>query len=189
MGPIPPFNGTRPYQHIPYQYSLHILKNEAAELKHYEFLAGSNDDHREELLKKLLNEIPDNGCILAYNAAYEAGRLRDLAEWYPQYRTKIEKLLNNLKDLAEPFRGRAVYCHQMNGSYSIKAVLPALVPGMSYDSLEVSDGQMAMEAFYRMCQSKDAGEKETIRKSLLAYCRQDSLGMVEIYRKLRELCL
>ena len=189
MGPIPPFNGMRPYQHIPYQYSLHILENEAAEPKHYEFLAGSRDDHREELLRKLLKEIPDNGCILAYNAAYEAGRLKDLAEWYPQYRSRIEKLLNNLRDLAEPFRGRAVYYHQMNGSYSIKAVLPALVPNMSYDSLEVSDGQMAMEQFYRMCQSMDAGEKETIRKSLLEYCGQDSLGMVEIYRKLRELSI
>jgi hypothetical protein len=60
---------------------------------------------------------------------------------------------------------------------------------MSYDTLEVSDGQMAMDAFYRMCQVQDAGEKEAIRKSLLSYCRQDSLGMVEMYRKLRELCL
>jgi hypothetical protein len=189
MGPVPPYNGTRPYQHIPYQYSLHILNNGDAELKHYEFLAGSYEDHREELLKKLLSEIPGNACILAYNKAYEAGRLTDLAEWHPKYSSRIEKILNNLRDLAEPFRGRAVYCHQMNGSYSIKAVLPTLVPGMSYDTLKVSDGQIAMDAFYKMCQSTNTDEKETFRNSLLAYCKQDSLGMVEIYRKLRELCL
>ncbi len=185
--PVPPYNGIRPYQHIPYQYSLHILERDGATLQHYAYLAEDSADHRESLLEKLLGEIPPQACVLAYNAAYEMARLKDLAAWFPTHGKEIEAVMNNMRDLAEPFRNRAVYYYQMNGSYSIKAVLPALVPEMSYDALDIADGNMAMQAFLQMIESPNASEKEGLRKALLDYCRLDSLGMVKIYEKLKSM--
>lgn len=185
--PIPPYDGIRPYQHIPYQYSLHVLEREGAALQHFEYLADDALDHRKILLEKLLRDIPRQACVLAYNASYEIGRLKDLAGWYPSHSKKIEAVISSMRDLAEPFRGRAVYYYQMNGSYSIKSVLPALVPELSYDELDISDGNMAMQAFLQMIESPDSQEKERLKKALLSYCQLDSLGMVKIYEKLKRM--
>ncbi len=186
--PVPPCDGTRPYQHVPYQYSLHYLVNEQAELCHREFLAEPNIDPRRELAERLVAEIPDNACILAFNAPYEARILQELAEYLPEYAEKIEKMCNNIQDLAVPFRKKDVYHWRMMGSYSQKAVLPALVPDLSYEGLEVADGGMAMEAYFRMCGCRDPVELDKIRKDLLDYCRTDTLGMVKILEKLRSMC-
>ena len=91
------------------------------------------------------------------------------------------------RDLAVPFRKRAYYHYAMNGSSSIKAVFPVLIPGASYGGLEINNGMMAMDAYFRMCQSKDTEEIEAIRKALLEYCYTDTLAMVKIFHKLREL--
>ena len=185
MSPIPMFDGTRPYQHVPFQYSLHYLENENAPLQHQEFLAAPNTDPRKELLEKLLREIPDNACVLAYHKSFEIGRLKDLAEWYPEHRDKIETIISNMRDLADPFRQKDYYCYQMEGSYSLKAVLPALVNDLSYNGMAISDGNMAMDAYYRMCNETDATEIERIRNALLEYCRLDTLAMVKILEKLK----
>jgi len=185
--PIPPFDNTRPYQHIPYQYSLHHLANEGAPLAHHEFLAQPATDPRVDLIEKLLSEIPSDACVLAYNAGYEARILSELAGSLPRYRGRIETILPNIRDLAGPFRTKAVYHWQMMGSYSQKAVLPALIPDLSYDLLEIGDGGAAMEAYFRMCESVDGEEITTIRRNLLDYCHLDTLGMVRLYERLREL--
>jgi hypothetical protein len=185
--PIPPYDGLRPYQHIPYQYSMHILERDGAALQHFEYLAEDTADHRQSLLEKLLRDIPPQACVLAYNAAYEIGRLKDLAAWYPAQSKKIEAVISSIRDLAKPFRARAVYYYQMNGSYSIKSVLPALVPEMSYDALDISDGNMAMQAYLQMMASPNLQEKQRLKKALLDYCRLDSLGMVKIYETLKKM--
>ncbi|HME45216.1 MAG TPA: DUF2779 domain-containing protein [Syntrophorhabdales bacterium] len=186
MSPIPPFDGTRPYQQIPYQFSIHFLEHEGAELQHYEFLAAPNVDPREELTRRLVAEIPDDACVVAYNSSFEARILKELAEWLPKYASTIEKIVSNMRDLMAPFRRRDVYHWRMKGSYSQKEVLPALVPDLSYEGMEVADGGMAMQAYFTMCGAKDPSEVNRIRSSLLEYCKLDTLGMVRLLEKLRE---
>jgi len=187
LRPIPPFDGTRPYQQIPYQYSIHFLEREGAVPGHREFLAEPNVDPREELTGRLVVEIPDDACIVAYNSSFETSILKELAEWLPQYAGKIERIVSNMRDLMAPFRRRDVYHWQMKGSHSQKAVLPALVPDLSYEGMEVADGGIAMEAYFAMCEAKDPSEVNRIRKSLLEYCKLDTLGMVRLLEKLRSL--
>lgn len=187
MTAIPPFDGTSPYQQIPFQYSLFIKRSEDAPLEHHEYLAQPNTDPRKELIERLLKEIPKGSCGLAYNSSFEINILKGLAEWCTEYKDPISEITQNIFDLAAPFRSKHVYSWRMNGSYSQKAVLPALVPELSYDGMEVADGGMAMDAYFKMCASNDHEEIERIRKALLEYCRLDTLGMVKIVEKLKML--
>jgi hypothetical protein len=181
---VPPFDGLRPYQMVPYQYSLHFIE-EKGDLGHHEFLAGPNVDPRFDLTQKLLSEIPVTACVLAYNAAFERGRLRELADLLPEHSEKIGMVLKNMRDLMIPFRKQHVYHWEMKGSASQKAVLPVLVPGLSYEGMEVADGGMAMTAYRAMCESQDPAEVARIRTALLEYCKLDTLGMVKILDRLR----
>jgi hypothetical protein len=187
MMAIPMYDGTRPYQQVPYQYSFHSLQGEHSDLVHAEFLAEPNVDPRRPLVEQLVRDISDNACVLAYNASFEKTVLSQLADWFPEHRDKLETIIANLRDLAVPFRNRDCYHWQMKGSYSQKMVLPALVPGMGYEGLGIQDGGMAMEGYFRMCRCGDPGEVEKASQGLLDYCRMDTLGMVRLHEKLREM--
>jgi len=182
--PIPPFDGTRPYQKIPFQYSLHIQEKEGAEPIHYEYLVEPGDDPRRELAEKLLAEIPEDACVLTYNQSFEKGVLNNLAEAFPDLAEGINARIENIRDLMVLFKKRDVYRWQMRGSYSIKAVLPALVPELSYEGLSVSDGMMAMRAYHELCETDDPDKVAELRQALLDYCRFDTLAMVRILEKL-----
>jgi hypothetical protein len=127
---IPPFDEVRPHQQIPFQYSLHYIEREGAGLGHHEFLAEPNVDPRPELADRLVREIPEHACVVAYNAAFEAARLRGLAEFLPKQAMRLRTISENMRDLMVPFRQGSVYHWQMKGSYSQKAVLPTLVPDL-----------------------------------------------------------
>ena len=187
MPAIPPYDGMSPYQQMPFQYSLYVQKSEGSPLEHYEYLAQPNADPRRELIEKLLHEIPKGSCGLAYNSSFEVNRLNELAAWCPEYKNNIAEITQNMIDLAAPFRSKHVYSWEMGGSYSQKAVLPALVPELSYDGMEVADGGMAMDAYFQMCTSEDQEEINRIRTALLEYCKLDTLGMVKILEKLKTL--
>ncbi|MBA4418701.1 MAG: DUF2779 domain-containing protein, partial [Syntrophus sp. (in: bacteria)] len=184
---VPPFDGMRPYQQVTFQYSLHYIEREGGELFHHEYLADPNIDPRTALANKLLEEIPENACIVAYNAAFEMGRLRELAAFLPKFSMAIQTRIDNIRDLMIPFKKNHIYHWQMMGSYSQKAVLPVLVPDLSYKGMEVANGGMAMDAYARMCSCNDPGEVENIRTALLEYCKLDTLGMVRILERLREM--
>jgi len=187
MSAVPLFDGTRPYQQIPFQFSLHIRDSAGAPLRHEQFLARPNGDPRGEFLQQLLQQVPPGACILTYNQAFEATRLRELKASFPQHAGAIDELLSNMVDLMAPFKQRTVYHWQMRGSYSIKAVLPALVPDLSYDDLEISDGGMAMDAYFAMCRAVDDATVEKIRQDLTEYCKLDTLAMVRILERLETL--
>lgn len=187
MAAIPPFDACRPYQHIPFQYSLHNQLAEDEELLHHKYLARPGIDPRQELLNGLLQQIPDEACILTYNKTFGIGVLKSLATLFPIHQQRIEGFISNIRDLMVPFRSRDVYFWQMKGSYSIKEVLPALVPDLSYEGLDIAHGGMAMEAYHRMCTVVDSQEVERIRTALLEYCKLDTLAMVRILERLREL--
>ena len=185
--PIPKFDGTRPYQQVPFQYSLHLQSEAGGDSQHFEFLAEPNIDPRRALIERLLADIPADACILTYNQAFEKGVLRELAVLFPDLAAQIELRIANLRDLMVPFRNRAVYKWRMNGSYSIKEVLPAMVPELSYQGLEIADGYAAMRAYHQMCALEPGAELDKLRKELLAYCEMDTLAMVRILGELESL--
>jgi len=185
--PIPPFDGVRPYQKIPFQYSLHVERQPGAAPEHFEYLAPPNADPRRELAEKLIAEIPADACILTYNQAFEKSVLRDLAASFPELADELQKRVENIRDLMVPFKSRAVYRWPMRGSYSIKEVLPALVQDLSYKGLNVADGGMAMLAYHEMCAAEKPERVAKIRRDLLAYCELDTWAMVRILGELRKM--
>ena len=185
---IPLYDSVKPYQQVPFQYSLHYQKKKGGKLFHTEFLANPRIDPRMPLLENLLNDIPEDVCILTYNMAFEKRVLTELAARYPEHKKTIDKWTENIQDLMVPFRQRDVYFWKFKGSYSIKNVLPALVPKLSYKELEIADGGAAMDAYHQMCAAKDNPEElSQIRDNLLAYCKLDTLAMVRILDHLGDL--
>jgi hypothetical protein len=178
--PIPLFDGNRPYQKIPFQYSLHIQERAGVEPIHTEYLVEPGNDPRRELAERLLAEIPEDACVLTYNQAFEKSVLRNLAELFPDLADALKARVENVRDLMVPFRKRDVYRWQMRGSYSIKAVLPALVPDLSYEGMVVADGMAAMRAYHEMCAMDDPVALAELRRGLLEYCRLDTLAMVRV---------
>jgi hypothetical protein len=185
--PIPPFDGTRPYQKIPFQYSLHVERRPGAAPEHFEYLSPPNVDPRRELAERLLAEIPAEACVLTYNQAFEKSVLRDLAAALPDLAASLQTRIEHIRDLMLPFKKRHLYRWPMRGSYSIKEVLPALVPELSYQGLSVADGGMAMLAYHEMCAAQDPERVAQIRRDLLAYCALDTWAMVRILGELRKL--
>jgi len=156
-----------------------------AELEHVEFLADHEHDPRREFIDSLSDVLGTRGQIVVYNAGFEAQRLRELADWLPEYCGRIGKIQERMWDLL-PFVRRHVYHPQFNGSYSIKAVLPALVSDMTYEGMEVAHGEAAGLAWDRMVRGGvDGDEKQHLKAALLAYCRQDKLAMVRLLESLQ----
>ncbi|RAX56373.1 phosphomethylpyrimidine kinase [Helicobacter sp. 10-6591] len=185
---VPRFVGTCAYEQIPFQFSLHI-QHKDGKLEHKEFLAKSGIDPRVELIQTLLDSIPPNAFILAYNASFEKGVITRLAASFPQYEKELLHIASQIEDLMYPFAARHYYHYKQNGSHSIKVVLPALVPQMesAYQELSlVHNGGEAMECFATL-ESKPKKEQEEYRQALLAYCKLDTLAMVEIIKALEKL--
>lgn len=183
---IPLFDNSRPYQQIPFQYSLHYKENPNSQLKHFEFLAEASGDPRIPFLENLLKVTEGRGDIIVYNQAFESTRLKELAEDFPKFSRQIEQRISRKKDLMIPFQRKYYYVPEMKGSYSIKAVLPALVPELSYDDLEIADGGTASRAFESLYFEKDEKRKKEIRAQLIKYCGMDTIAMVRIWEKLNK---
>jgi hypothetical protein len=187
MTPVPLFDGTRPYEQIPFQFSLHIQEKPEGEVRHIEFLAQGLDDPQRDFIHALVDALPEEGCILTYNQRFEIGILDGLANRLPEWRPHVEAMILNVRDLMAPFRKKHLYCWQMNGSYSIKKVLPALVPELSYNDLDINNGEMASPAFLQLRTMTDPEEVTTMSRQLKDYCRLDTWAMVVILEKIRAL--
>ncbi|MBK9415310.1 MAG: DUF2779 domain-containing protein [Bacteroidetes bacterium] len=183
---IPLYDQSKPYQQIPFQYSLHIQEKKGSSLKHFEYLADPNEDPRHKFIEQLLADTSSRGDILTYNQSFEKGRLKELALDFPNYSKKLYDIIERIKDLMTPFRQRQYYIHTMHGSYSIKQVLPAVVPELSYDNLTINNGGDASLAFMQMVIEKDADHTE-LRKQMLEYCGMDTFAMAKIFERLNNL--
>ncbi len=183
---IPVFEQSRPYQPLVFQYSLHIEREEGS-LSHREYLAEPDPkkDPRPEFIEQLIKDCGTDGDILVYNISFERNKLADLLLLFPHYSNEINGIMDRLKDLMIPFQKKWYYVPEMKGSYSIKYVLPALVPELSYDDLEIKEGGSASAIFTQMVLGEFKGDLEQTKKALLAYCRLDTLGMVEILKVLK----
>ena len=175
---IPLFNGTHPYQQIPFQFSLHIKKSPDSELEHVEFLHQAQTDPREDLIKKLIASCGETGSVIVYNQPFEKKVNRDLAEDFPKYAKEILRINERMVDLLVPFRQRMLYHHSQNGSASIKKTLPAFTD-MSYEDLEIGNGSDASEQYLAFMQGL-IEQPEDLFKNLLEYCGQDTLAMVKL---------
>lgn len=178
---IPLYDGLHPYQQMPFQVSLHMQAAPGRAVKHLEYLADATKDPRTDIVNFLLKNIGPIGTPLAYNASFEKMVIKGLAVFSAKNRKALEKLVDRFVDLAAPFRARALFLPEFEGSYSIKAVLPALVPDMTYDGMSVANGEDAQNAYKALLLGKLSPEETaTLRKDLIAYCRQDTLAMVKI---------
>ena len=153
--------------------------------EHFEFLATDRSDPRLAFISVLCDVLGDGGSIVVYSQQFESQRLLDLASWLPEFSGRVTKIQRRLWDLLPIIRNH-VYHPAFGGSYSLKSVLPALVPEMTYEGMDVADGQaagLAWESLVRGGLGRD--ERDMIRKALLDYCGQDTLGMVRLVGKLR----
>lgn len=188
MQPIlPQFDGTKPYQQIPFQYSLHILENENGELQHKEFLAESGTNPLRSIAESLCENIPKDVCTLAYNKKFECGRLKELAELFPDLAPHLLNIERNIKDLLKPFQDGYYYNKAMGGSFSVKSVLPAIFPddpSLNYHNLEeIHNGGEAMTIFPQI-QFMDKEQQQKTRRNLLKYCELDTFAMVKVWQEL-----
>lgn len=186
---IPRFDGQKPFMQMPFQYSLHIL-HENGELEHKEFLGDEHIDPRYPLAERMLKDILSGGSIMAFNQSFEKRVIRELASLYTELNLPLMAIHDRFVDLIEPFRALGYYHPDFNGSFSIKSVLPAMFPNdpeLDYKKLTIQNGGMAMDTFANLHLLKDQTRREEIRQALLAYCHLDTLAMVRIYEKLKEL--
>ena len=187
---IPEFAGTKPYQQIPFQYSLHIIREKGGPLEHREFLAEAGDENMiRTFAERMISDMPDDGSVIVYNKGFESSRNREIGEMYPDLKSEMERINSNIVDLMVPFKNRDYYMREMQGSYSIKYVLPALYPDdpeLDYHNLPVvHNGGEASDAFLTL-KEKTPEERCEIRKGLLEYCKLDTLAMVKLWEKFKE---
>jgi len=184
---LPWHKGMRPFDQLPFQWSVHVMTRNGAKVKHYEFLHNADGDPRGPFLKELLAVLEEHARapIIVYNQGFESGRLNELAGWFPAYAGRIKRVQKRLWDLLPVVREH-VYHPKFRGSFSIKSVLPALVPGMTYTGMGVADGAQAGVAYLKMLQEDTPKlEKKRIRSNLLQYCEQDTLAMVMLIDSLK----
>lgn len=179
---VPIYNNSRPYQLLVFQYSLHIQETIGSGLTHFEYLAEAdpNVDPRIDFVKQLIQDCGTTGDILVFNIGFERGRLQELSEVFPEFSKELTDIIQRMKDLMIPFQQKWYYTPEMQGSYSIKKVLPALVPELTYQDLEIQKGSIASNTFYQMVVGVFNGNLPKTRKDLLEYCKLDTYAMVRI---------
>ena len=178
---VPIWKGTRPYQQIPFQFSVHRLPR-AGKLKQHAFLDLSGQDPSKAFAEALIAACGERGPIFVYNAAFETTRIRELAQRFPQLAQPLLALNERVVDLL-PIAREHYYHPDQRGSWSIKAVLPTLCPDLRYDDLDgVQDGGMAMNAYLEaLAPQSSAARKADIERQLLAYCALDTYAMVRLW--------
>jgi hypothetical protein len=176
---VPLFDGTRPFQAIPFQYSLHFRAARGEPLSHEAFLGDGRNDPRPALVDRLLADTRAAGRIVVYSG-FEKRILGELAAAFPDRAAELEQRIGRLLDLSAPFRDHALYTAAMDGSFSIKKVLPALVPDLTYDGLPIADGQTASNAYESLHAELDLVKIQEVRTALLDYCGLDTLAMVRL---------
>jgi len=183
---VPMFDGLKPYQAVPFQFSLHIVE-EDGKTTHKSFLYAGSGDPRKEFVEALKNALGESGTIIAYNISFEKRIIKSLAEAFESYNPWAEKLEKRFVDLITPFKNFYYYNPLQKGSGSLKKVLPA-VTGKGYDELGIADGETASVEFMNVTYN-DASEekKKQVREDLEKYCGLDTEGMIWIVDKLKEL--
>ena len=182
---VPRYAGMRPYQTIPFQWSDHILFEDGA-VDHRAYLCEEDKDSRKEFTQSLLNALGSQGSIVTYTN-YEEDIIKRLVTALPEHREQLLALVGRIKDLHKTI-SKKYYHPAFHGSFSLKSVLPAILPEMGYEKLEIREGQLAGLQYMKMIDpSTSTNEKEKIKRDLLAYCGLDTLAMLKIREQLLRL--
>ncbi len=190
MGLIPYFDGQRPYQQIPFQYSLHILDSPDAKLRQTEYLHSENSDPVKSLCEQLIKDCGETGTIISWNKGFEMGCNTNMGVLYAEFADALKRINSRIVDLGEPFKpSNGWYADpRFEGSWSIKKVLPVIVPSLSYKDLDIGDGGTAQRLWMEaVLDETRASEKDKILADLRKYCGLDTLAMVEIFNVLKNL--
>ena len=181
--PIPRFEGLSPYQKFPFQYSCHILRSDDS-LTHKEYLHPDTTDPRLPLVRSLLNHISEVGSVVVYSASFERGILQDLAQYFPEHAAVLQSIIYRLWDQLVIFRNH--YSHPaFGGSNSLKNVLPVLAPYLSYQGLDIREGNDAQAIWDLMIKETSEEARKYMINNLKEYCKMDTLAMVGIHKALR----
>lgn len=179
---IPMFDGYHPQQQMVFQYSLHILDQLDGQIRHTEHLSLEAGDPARSLIQQLHQDIGQTGSIIVWNKTFEAGRNQEMAEIYPDYADFLTDLNERIYDLADSIK-EGFYVHpQFKGSWSIKNVLPVMVPSLSYQDMAIGKGDQAMMAWWGLV-NKSAVNPEQVKNNLLKYCELDTWAMVEVWMR------
>jgi len=189
LSAIPLYDGYHPQQQIIFQYSLHKMNTANSDLIHTDYLADTKSDPSEILVRLLLKDIGDSGTVFVWNKTFEMTRHKELAVIQPQYAQSLNDLNERVYDLGD-FISKGLYLHpDFNGSWSIKNILPVMVPEMSYAGLEVNKGDQAAVVWWKIINGDlSADEKTSTKTALRLYCEMDTMAMVRIWQKLQEFC-
>lgn len=179
---IPAFDESRPYQQIPFQYSLHVQKDIASKPQHFEFLGNGKDDPREDLIKQMINDCGTEGAVLMYSH-FEKTIINQLIRDFPEYKIPLEKIINRLVDLGIVFR-KHLKTEATQNTWSLKTVLPTFLPQFSYNDLEIQQGMETVEV-YRSFANLPPKKAEVAKENMLAYCKLDTLAVLELYNLLQ----
>lgn len=185
---IPMFNGYSPYSRIPFQFSLHILRDPAGEPEHIEYLHEERSDPSIPVADLLVQHIKPNGTVISWNKSFEQGVNRELAERVPNHKVALERINDQMYDLKDIFH-KQYYVHpEFRGRTSIKKVLPALVPGVHYGDLNIQEGGQASDAWWQMISPVTSpNEHAKIAEDLKKYCGLDTYAMFAVWKHLNEL--
>lgn len=194
---IPIWDGTGPYAQVPAQFSCHVADARTdgrpgapTVLHHHEWIAISPDDPRPAFADAVIGACRGADLVVAFNAAFERGRLESLAGALPDRREELMDLVRRIKDLADPIRRGMIYHPKFHGSFGLKKVVSALLPELAYDDLEVGDGTTASNRLLALMQGeppRGSPEADATRRALLEYCKRDTLVMVRLLEKLGEI--
>jgi hypothetical protein len=182
---IPMFNGYGPYDRMPFQFSLHILRDPSGEPEHVEYLQRDRTDPSQTVAALLAKHILPGGTVIAWNKSFEQGVNKELAVRKVEYAPSLEQINAQMYDLRDIFQ-KQYYVHpDFRGKTSVKKILPPLVPGLHHADLNIKEGGQASDAWSKMI-SPDTGPEEhaKIAEDLLTYCRLDTYAMVQIWRYL-----
>lgn len=185
---IPLFKGFKPYQHIPFQFSLHVLRSSSSKPEHYEYLHLDNTNPTEGIISALRKYIGSKGSIIVWHKPFEQTRNSELALLSPGDSGFLNNINNRIYDLMDIF-SKQLYVHpKFKGSTSIKKVLPVLAPSLSYQELEIKEGGSAMEAWFeKIFNASSENEKNETAQNLLKYCKLDTYAMYVIWKALKNL--
>ncbi len=180
---IPRYEGTRPYQQVPFQYSVHVLKSLDGEIEHKEFFHDQNTDPRLFLIQKLIEDCGAEGVVIAYFSQFEKQRMMEMADSFPQHKEKLEAICSRLVDPLPIIRD-FVYDVEFYGSFGLKNVAPALLgKEHGYDGMIISDGSAAQRAFEKIIDENTMeDERAELTTGILEYCKKDTLVMVELVK-------
>ena len=185
---IPIYDNSRPYEQVPFQFSLHIWEAADREPVHYSYLADGKSDPRPEILAGLKKLIKENGSVIAFNSSFEIARLKECVAIHPEYNTWLDDIEERFVDLLVPFRAFHYYHPDQNGSASIKKLAPALTKD-SYKDLEIGEGGMASSEYFRVTFGKGilGTERKRVYEALKKYCEIDTRVMVDIVKALNKI--